>query len=402
MHDAVLTTDPVEAAAERLLDSTRAILPLVRAGTEEAERERRLPTRVARALAEAGIARMLAPRAVGGLEIDPITQLDVIELLAHADSSAGWNAQVYSSCAHVTGFLAPEVGHAIFGRNPVAIVSGTLAAPYGRARVVDGGFVVSGRWPYGSGCQNADWLGFTTGVYVGDRPRLDADGLPEQRIVVVPAASAIIHDTWHVSGLRGTGSHDVELRDVFVPAAWAFWWTDTPYHPGPLYRHRWWLLAHGAQRLGVARAAIDALYELAQVKTPTRSTALIRDRSITQLQYAQALALWHSARAFLWDTATRLWGRASAGETLGLKDLALARLANTNASVVSAQVADLMFSAAGGTAIQEGNPIERLFRDAHAAAQHATASLPTFEQWGKVLLHAEPETLPRQPGPPLL
>lgn len=391
-----------DTAAQSLLDATRAILPLVRANADEGERERRLPKQVAKALAEAGIAKMLAPRSIGGLEIDPITQLDVIEQLAHAEGSVGWVAQVYSSCAHLTGFLAPECGYQIFGRNPNAIMSGTLAAPYGRATVTDGGFRVSGRWPYGSGCQEADYLGFTTGVYLGHRPRLDADGLPEQRIVVVPASSIIIHDTWHVSGLRGTGSHDVEVQDVFVPDGFTFWWTEKPSNPGPLYKHRWWLLAHGAQRLGVARAAIDALYELAQVKTPTRSTILIRDRPLTQIQFAQAEAQWRAARAFLWETTAQLWERASAGEPLGPKDLALARLANTNASVGAAQIADLMFSAAGGTAIHANHPIERLFRDAHAAAQHATASVPTYEQWGRVLLHEDPDSIPRQPGPPLL
>ncbi|HYU19868.1 MAG TPA: acyl-CoA dehydrogenase family protein [Chloroflexota bacterium] len=388
-------------ATQRLLDATRAILPLVRASGEEAERERRLPQQVAQALAEAGITRMLAPRVIGGLEIDPITQLDVIEQLAHADGSAGWNAQVYSSCAHVTGFLAPEVGREIFGRKPNTIMSGTLAAPYGRATVVDGGYRVTGRWPYASGCQSADWLGFTTSLYDGDRPRLDADGLPKQRIVIVPASDVNIHDTWHVSGLRGTGSHDVEVEDVFVPAGWAFWWTDTPFHPGPLYKHRWWVLAHGAQRLGVARAAIDALYELAQTKTPTRSTILLRDRSLTRMQFAQAEALLHSARAFLWDTTSRFWERVRSGDELSTKEMALARLANTNASIAASQIADLMFSAAGGTAIHTSSPLERLSRDAHAAAQHATASVATYEQWGRLLLHTEPETLPPLPGPPL-
>jgi alkylation response protein AidB-like acyl-CoA dehydrogenase len=298
--------------------------------------------------------------------------------------------------------MAPEVGWEMFGRNPNAIISGTLAAPYGNATVVDGGFRVSGRWPYGSGCQNSDWLAFTTGVYVGDRPRLDEHGLPEQRIIVVPSSTATIHDTWHVSGLRGTGSHDIELRDVFVPLAWSMWWTDTPHHPGPLYHHRWWLLAHGAQRLGVARAMLDEIYALAQVKTPTRQTNLIRDRAITQMQFAQAEAICSSARAFLWETATRLWEKTSTGQPASMKELAQARLANTNASVGAAQVADLMFSAAGGTAISTTSPIERLFRDAHAAAAHATASIPTYEQWGKVLIHEDPESIPRQPGPPLL
>ncbi|MGE3267474.1 MAG: acyl-CoA dehydrogenase family protein [Chloroflexota bacterium] len=391
-----------ETAAESLLAATRAMLQLAREGGDQGERERNLPPHVARAMAEAGVCRMLAPRAVGGLEIDPITQLNVIEELAYAEGSAGWVAQVYSSNSHVAGFLAPEVGYEMFGRNPNAIMSGTLAAPYGRAVVTDGGYTVTGRWPYGSGCQNADWLGFTVGVYEGDSPRLDADGLPEQRIVVVPAASAIIHDTWHVGGLRGTGSHDVELPGVFVPANWTMWWTDTPHHSGPLYKHRWWLLAHGAQRLGVAKAAMDALYELAQVKAPTRSTIILRDRPITQMQYGQAMAMYQAARAFLWGTTERLWEQASSGKVLSAKDMALARLANTNASVVSAQVADLMFSAAGGTAIQTSFPIERLFRDAHAAAQHATASVPTYEQWGRVLIHEDPDTIPRTPGPPLL
>lgn len=394
---------PAQETASALIEATNAILPLVRAGGDQGERERRLPRHVADAMAEIGICRMLAPKAVGGLEVDPITLLDVIELLSHAEGSAGWCAQVYTANSHLAGFLAPEVGWELFGRNPKAIMSGTLAAPYGRAIVTDGGFRVSGRWPYGSGCDNANWLGFTTGVYLDqDRPRLDAHGLPEQRVIVVPASSAIIHDTWHVSGLRGTGSHDVELKDVFVPDTWSFWWTETPHHPNPLYKHRWWLLAHGAQRLGVAQAAIDALYELAQVKTPTRQTNLIRDRAITQMQYAQAEALCKSARAFLWDTATKLWQKTASGQEATMKDLALARLASTNASVGAAQVVDLVFSAAGGTAISTSNPIERLFRDAHAAAAHATASIPTYEQWGRVLLHPDPESLPRQPGPPLL
>jgi alkylation response protein AidB-like acyl-CoA dehydrogenase len=388
--------------AADLVAATREILPLVRESGDEAERERRIPRHVALAMARAGVVRMLVPRAVGGLEIDPLTQLDVIEMLSHAEASTGWVAQVYSSCAHIAGFVRPDIGAELFAKNPNTIISGTLAAPHGRAHVVPGGYRVTGTWPYGSGCQNSDWLAFTTAVFVGDSPRIDGGGVAEQRIVIVPATTATIHDTWHVGGLRGTGSHDVELDDVFVPDEWTMWWTDPPIHDNPLYWHRWWLLAHGAQRLGVARAAIDEVRHLAQVKTPTRSTILLRDRPITQMQFAQAEALWHGARAFLWETMARLWDQACRGDRLSPRDMALARLANTNASVVAAQVADLMFSAAGGTAIYTSSPIERLFRDAHAAAQHATASPPTYEQWGKVLLHPEPASLPRQPGPPIL
>ena len=392
----------VDASAQQLLEATRALLPLVRESGPRAERERCVPWAVARGMAEAGICRMLAPRAVGGLEIDPVTQLDVIYELTRADSSTGWISQVYSSLSHLCGLLPPEVGQEMFGRNPNAIASGTLAAPYGRAVVVDGGYRVTGRWPYGSGCKHADWLGATAAVYDRDGPRLDRSGVPEQRIVIFPASEVTIHDTWHVTGLRGTGSHDVEVADVFVPASWTCWWTDRPSCPGPLYVARWWLLGHGAQRLGMARAAIDALVELAQVKVPTRSQVLLRDRPLAQMQIARAEALLESGRLYLWNTVAQLWEQARAGQRLTLRQQTMARLANTYASDVAIQVVDYVFSAAGGSAIYEGNPIEQLFRDVHVAGQHASVAEQTYQQFGQVLLHPAPESLPQPPGPPML
>jgi indole-3-acetate monooxygenase len=372
-----------DVTAEHLVEATRALLPLVRQFGPRAERERRLRRAVARALAEAGICRMLAPRAVGGLEIDPVTQLEVLYELSRADGSTGWVAQVYSSVSHLAGFLPPDVGREIYGRNPNAIVSGTLAAPHGRAVAVEGGYCVTGRWPYASGCQGADWLAATAAVHDHKGPGLDRTGAPAQRIVIFPASVATIHDTWHAGGLRGTGSHDVEVADVFVPAGWTFWWTDRPYFEAPLYVARWWLLGHGAQRLGMARAALDALAELAQ------------------LQFAQAEALFESARLFLWDTAERLWQRARGGKQLTPRQQATARLANTYAAQVAVQVVDLMYGAAGGSAVYQGSPLEQLFRDIHVAAQHAAVAQPTYEQLGHILLHPEPESLPRPPGPPL-
>ena len=392
----------VDANARQLLEATRALLPLARECARRAERERCVPRAVVQAMAEAGICRMFAPRAVGGLEVDPVTQLDVIYELTRAESSAGWLSQVYSSISHLTGLLGPEVGREIFGRNPNAVASGTLAAPHGRALVVDGGYRVSGRWPYGSGSQHADWLAAVAAVHDRDGPRLDRAGLPEQRIVIFPASAVIIHDTWHVTGLRGTGSHDVEVVDAFVPANWTCWWTDRPACATPLYFTRWWLLGHGAQRLGMARAAIDALVELARVKVPTRSQVLLRDRPLAQMQAARAEALLESARLFLWDTTARLWEQAQASGRLTVRQQAMARLANSYASDAAIQVVDLMFGAAGGSAIYEGNPIEQLFRDIHVAGQHASVAEQTYQQLGQILLHPEPELLPWPPGPPLL
>jgi alkylation response protein AidB-like acyl-CoA dehydrogenase len=242
----------------------------------------------------------------------------------------------------------------------------------------------------------------TAAVHGKDGPCLDPSGEPLQRIVVVPAAEVTIHDTWHVTGLRGTASHDVELDDVFVPAAWTCWYSERLYSPSPLYCARWWLLGHGAQRLGMARAAIDALIDLAQVKVPTRAQALLRERPLVQMQVAQAEALLESARRYLWDTTARLWAQALEHDRLTLREQAEGRLANTHAGLAAVQIADLMYSAAGGSAIHEGFPLEQIFRDVHAAAQHATVSPQTYEQIGQILLHPDPESLPPPAGPPLL
>jgi alkylation response protein AidB-like acyl-CoA dehydrogenase len=392
----------VEANAQQLLAATEAMLPLVREHAAWNDRERRIAPAVVQALAESGVCRMLAPRGVGGLEVDPVTQLEVIYQLSRADGSVGWVAQVHGACSYLTGLLPPETGQAIFGRDPRAVVSGTLAAPYGRAVVADGGYRVSGRWPYGSGCLNAGFLGMTAALHDASGPLLDERGEPRQRIVVVPAEEVTIHDTWRVTGLRGTASHDVELDDVFVPAAWTCWYAERQHWASPLYCARWWLLGHGAQRLGMARAAIDALVDLAQVKVPTRASALLRDRPLAQMQVAQAEALLESARRYLWDTTARLWERALAHNCLTLREQAEGRLANTHAALAAVQAVDLMYSAAGGSAIQEGFPLEQIFRDSHAAAQHAVIAPQTYEQIGQVLLHPDPESLPRPAGPPLL
>jgi alkylation response protein AidB-like acyl-CoA dehydrogenase len=389
-----------ETPAHQLIEAVRALLPLVRDTADQAERERRMPDTLGLALAEAGVFRMLAPRCVGGLELDPIAAMDLIELLSRADGSAGWVAGINLSSSIVAGFLPPEAGRAIFGDDPHGAMAGTLAIPAGRAVPIDGGYRVSGRWPFASGCHNATWLACSAIVHDGDAPWLDADRLPVMRVVVFPRSETIIHDTWYPGGLRGTGSHDVEIRDLVVPQARTFWW-DRPAHPGPLYRARWYLMMHAAHALGLARAAIDALVDLAGRKVPTRSTSLLRDRPLAQMQLAQAEALVQSAHLLAWQTTARLWEQACAGQPLSIRDMATIRLANTQAVTASAQAVDLMYSAAGGTAVYTTSPLERIFRDIHAATQHAMVAPQTYELLGRVLLHPEPESLPRQPGPPL-
>ena len=160
-------------------------------------------------------------------------------------------------------------------------------------------------------------------------------------------------------------------------------------------------MMHAAHALGLARAAIDALVDLAGRKVPTRSTGLLRDRPLAQAQVAQAEALVQSARLLAWQTTARFWEQVCADQPLSIRDMAMIRLANTQAVMASAQAVDLMYSAAGGTAVYASSPLERIFRDIHTATQHAIVAPQSYELLGRVLLHSDPESLPRQPGPPL-
>ena len=203
-------------------------------------------------MAQAGVFRMLVPCAAGGLELDPLTLHEVVEEVSRWDGSAGWTAMIGSGASFMSGFLPSDFVREIFA-DPNAFLCGNLGAPGARAVAVPGGFQVSGRWPFVSGCEHATWI---AGAAV-----LEDGGM---RIVVLPRAACEIVDTWTVTGLRATGSHDVAVCDAFVPRERSFWWADGPVDASPLYQVRFMLITHAAHALGVARAAIDALVALSR------------------------------------------------------------------------------------------------------------------------------------------
>ncbi len=355
-----------------VLEASRALEPLIRADADEAEAARRYPRRVIQAMAEAGVFRMLVPRVAGGDEMDPLTLLDVVEAVSRFDGSAGWVAMIGSGAGFIAGFLSAEIGREIFA-DPLGSLCGNLGAPTARAVVVPGGYRVTGRWPFVSGCEHSTWLSGL--AMVGDTPR----------IMVFPRADGEIIDTWSVTGLRATGSHDVAVANLFVPEERAFWWTNGPKHDGPLYAVRFMLITHAAHALGVARAAVDALVQLAEVKVPTRSSALLKDRPLVQAQVAQAEAMVQSARDFMWRTTAEAWSAVCAGRPVDGRQRAILRLAMTQAVQASAQAVDLMWAAGGGSPIYTSSPLERCFRDIHVATQHAAVSALSWETIGKAL-----------------
>ena len=293
------------------------------------ETSRRVPEDLACGLARAGFFRIFLPAAYGGLDFTPMDGIAVFEELAKADASVAWC--VWNGNTHWTAAqLSPEAAHAIHDSPDVITANSTR--PSGQANVVDGGFRLAGRWSLVSGCELADWMVLLSVVHDGGRTA--SSGGSEIRFMLVPANQCEIIDTWTVGGLRGTGSHDVAVHDVFVPSAFSSGYFDPYVLPEPRYRLPAWgrvIPGLGAMALGVASTAIDTLKEIAGAKTPIRTTQMLRDTPDAQIRVSQAEALVRSARLFLFDSLEQLWTKLLASGEVTMEARALARLAACHA-----------------------------------------------------------------------
>lgn len=371
-----------------LLDSLRALAPDIRERADDIERGRRVPLDLVRRLADAGAFRMCVPRAFGGEESDVATMLDAIETVARADGSAGWVVMIGATSGLISGYLPPDVARAIYA--PPDVVTGGVFAPRGQAVATDGGYRARGRWAFGSGSEHCAWLLGGCVVVEDGKPRLLARGIPDSRMMLFPAADVRILDTWDVAGLRGTGSHDFEVHEVFVPAERSVSLiTDRPVADGPLYRFPvFGLLALGiaAVALGIARTAIDALIAIAGAKTPTGSKRLLGERGVIQMQVAQAEAALESSRAWLRAAVDEAWDAARTTGRIAVAQRGTLRLAATEATIRATRAVDLMYDAGGGTSIYAASPLQRCFRDVHVVTQHAMVAPSTYELAGRLLL----------------
>ncbi len=318
--------------AARLMESLRALTPLLREHSAQAEQERRLADPVVSALRDAGFFRMWRPRKLGGLELDPLSALSIVEELSRIDSAVGWNVQISAAVELFGPFFSDEGAREIYG-DPNTILSGGLNPPY-QAVPVEGGYRITGRAPFLSGADHATWFFGLSLVMDGDAPRMGPGG-PVVLIHACPSREERIVDTWHPMGMRGTGSQDAEATNAFIRSQWT-----TPLAPlgkpgsayeGPLYRLTIWPLvaALAAPPIGVARAAIDELVDLAAKKTPAYTGKALRERSVVQSQVAQAEALVGAARAYLHDAVGAAWATANAGERPSLKQKTAIQLASS-------------------------------------------------------------------------
>ena len=274
-----------------LLEVARTLRPRILAERDRIEAARRLPEDLTRELARAGFFRIYLPAVYGGLDLTPMEAMEVFEELARADASVAWC--VWNGNTHWTAAqLSPEAARRIHA-DPETVTANSTR-PSGQARVVDGGYRVNGQWSLVSGCELGSWMVLLCIVHDGDTPHLAGSGGPEARFMLIPADDCEIIDTWTVGGLRGTGSHDVAVHEVFVPESYGSGFTDPYVLPEPRYRIPPFsrvVPGLGAMALGIARTAIDTLIELAVDKTPQRTTQRLRENYGAQTRVSEAESL---------------------------------------------------------------------------------------------------------------
>ena len=375
-----------------LLEVARTLRPRILAGRDGIEEARRLPEDLTRELARAGFFRLFLPKAYGGLDLAPMEGLEILEELARADASVAWC--IWNGNTHwIAAQLAPEAARIVHGDPDVVTANSTR--PSGQAELVADGYRVNGRWSLVSGCELATWMVLLCVVHEGGRPRLTAAGAPESRFVLVPSTACKVIDTWTVGGLRGTGSHDVAVADAFVPAGYTAGFNDPFVLPDPRYRLPPFcrvIPGLGAMALGIARTTIASLTEIAADKQLQRSTQILRENHAAQVRVSEAEALVRSARLYLFDSVERLWRIVIATGNAPIELRAQARMAASHAVFSAAKAVDLMYAAAGATALYTSSPLERAFRDVHAITQHIGVHQRVMETTGRVLFGLEPDT----------
>jgi len=369
------------------LDAARKLVPQIRAAADEIDARRELPRPLFEAMADAGLFHMAVPRVIGGGELDLPTYVQVIEEVGKADASTGWCLNQGAIFGTYAARMPREVARRIWIDTPRGVVANTPAAT-AKAIVVPGGYRVTGRQGFSTGCRHAAWVAAHAQIIENGQVRLEG-ALPEARYMFVPVAEAELLDTWHTRGMRGTGTHHFAVNDVFVPTDRTVLSQTAPLiEDAPLYRiPRTLLFASGdaAVAFGMARTCLETFGELAGAKTPRAMQALLRDQSMVQMTVGQAEAALRSGRAFLFEAVREIW-TASVNSAITLDHRANMRLATTHGIRLAAQIIDSLYNLAGATAAYEDHLLQRHFQDIHVITQHLQGRLTHYELIGRYAL----------------
>lgn len=382
-------------ADQHLLDAVERIRPLVEEHAARAEADRQLPREVYNAMHRAGLFAMLAPKAHGGMELHPLACMRVWEALARIDSAAAWNLVMNQAIAAYAAWLPVEGVRELFRDGPPT-VAGALNPPAAATRA-EGGWRITGRVPFGSGCHHARWLAMPAVEMEDGRPKPNpATGQPAPFGVFFPCSSAKILDTWHTVGMRGTGSADFAVEDLFVPnhlmAPVAPLRNPSPGFEGPLFRMWPWtaILGEATVSVGVAAAAVDAAVHLCRTKVPAYNATPLREQQLAQWQIGNARARVEASRDTLRRATEAAYDEVARSDALlSVEAKIRLQLAVCFAAEACAEAVRFVNDAAGATSIRIEQPFERHFRDAHVLLQHSSKSSARYASAGRLMFGLE-------------
>jgi alkylation response protein AidB-like acyl-CoA dehydrogenase len=372
----------------------RPVAAEIRSMAAQAEAERRLPTDLLNDLMDARLFSIYTPHEFGGLDLPLPDALQVVEEVSRHDGSTGWTVALGLANSIFTSVLSPTAAARVLG-NGSALIAGAPAFGVA-ARPVEGGFRLTGRWAYNSGAPNANWIAAAFPVFDGDAPRMGPGG-PEMVFAFLPPSDVQIVDTWHVTGLRGSGTQDLYVENVFVPHEMTGGFS-LPAGPRPardcvLTRVPFFTLLGVAQSppacLGIARRAIEEFRQIAATKQSAFGPRL-GEQVQAHEGLAHAEALVRSARSYFFENVGMIWDAATGGRELSPEERASVRIASLTAAENSVAAVDLLYRLAGTTAIFQSSPLERCWRDLHTAAQHMQVQDGRWETAGRVLFGLDP------------
>lgn len=385
------TTRQLPSTEDEILAAVHALEPDIRAAADTMEAERRLPTPLARALAEAGVFRMGVPRAYGGTELDPMAQVRVVEELSRIEGSIGWLSMISSAGSFIAAFLEPDVARRFFG-DTYSVMAGQLRPP-NRADIVDGGYRVNGTFHFASGCQHATVMTCGCTLYERGEPRLYR-GHPEFRVILVPASKVTIIDVWNTTGMRGTGSNDFRVDNVFVPFDESPDMAAPPRYHAPLYTFvPLFLVSHAGVPLGIARSALDFVIELGAHKQMMPSRRLLGEDAAVEETLAWCEATLGAARAYVYRTLEDMWETLCKGGKPSPRQRADYRMMITYSHQTAKQVVSTLYDVAASSSIFRVNPLDRNLRDIVTACQHRVVHIRMYRPAGRLLFGLDPEEL---------
>jgi indole-3-acetate monooxygenase len=379
-----------------LLHEVERLRPLIKDNAASAEANRQLSSVVYDAMYAAGLFTLLAPKAHGGLEVHPVEAMQVWEAVARIDAAAAWNLVMNQAVAAYAAWLPAAGAQEVFRDGPPT-VAGALNPPAAASRT-DGGWRITGQCPFGSGCHNAQWLAMPAIEMDGDHPKVDpATGQSVAAFgVFLPRTSATILDTWHTMGMRGTGSTDYAVQDLFVPdhltVPVAPLTHPAPGFEGPLFRMWPWtaILGEATVSVGVAAAAVDEAVQLCRSKTPAYNAMPLREQQLAQFQMGKAKARVEASRDTLYRAAEAAYEDVARSNTLLSKDAKIRlQLAACFAAEACAEAVRFVNDAVGTSSIRVGQPFERHFRDAHVLLQHSSKSSARYGSAGRLMFGLE-------------